>query len=128
MPESGLSPISPDDMLPDAVAPALPAAWMEAVESRLSKGEKVVAWLETDLNDRLHFDPGLVVVTNKRLLAKAEAGAATTWQEWSYRPGLTLVRSDHAGVGSLELLDENALLARWRYTLGGGCCGQPAHR
>lgn len=118
MPESGLSPISPDDMLSDAVAPALPAAWIAAVESRLPKEEKVAAWLETDLDDRLHFDPGLVVVTSKRLLAKAGAEESATWQEWNYRPGLTLVRSDHAGVGSLELFDERALLARWRYTLG----------
>ncbi|SEA39153.1 cyanophycin metabolism-associated ABC transporter [Nitrosospira multiformis] len=118
MPESGLSPIFPNDML--SGAPALPATWIAAVESRLSREEKVAAWLETDLNGRLHFDPGLVVVTNKRLLVQAEAGAGAeaTLQEWSYRPGLTLVRSDHAGVGSLELFDENALLARWRYTLG----------
>src|SRR6185312_2767899 len=118
MPESGLSPISPDNMLSDAVAPALPAAWIAAVESRLPKEEKVAAWLETDLDDRLHFDPGLVVVTNKRLFVKAGAEESATWQEWNYRPGLTLLRSDHAGVGSLELFDENALLARWRYTLG----------
>lgn len=120
MPESGLSPIFPNDMLSAAGAPALPATWMAAVESRLSREEKVAAWLETDLNGRLHFDPGLIVVTNKRLLVQAEAGAGAeaTLQEWSYRPGLTLVRSDHAGVGSLELFDENALLARWRYTLG----------
>ena len=78
MPESGLSPISPDDMLSDAVAPALPAAWSAAVESRLSREEKVAAWLETDLNGRLHFDPGLVVVTNKRLLVNAEAEGTTT--------------------------------------------------
>src|SRR5687767_587380 len=116
MPESGFSLISPDDMLPDAAAPALPSAWIAAVESRLSQEEKVTAWLETDLNGRLHFDPGLVVVTNKRLLVKA--GESATWQEWNYRPGLALVRSDHAGVGSLELFDENSLLARWRYTLG----------
>ncbi|MBN9132231.1 MAG: ABC transporter ATP-binding protein [Nitrosospira multiformis] len=105
-------------MLSGATAPTLPAAWIAAVESRLSSGEKVAAWFETDLNDRLHFDPGLVVVTNKRLLAEAGAKESATWHEWSYRHGLTLVRSDHAGVGSLELLDESALLARWRYTLG----------
>jgi ATP-binding cassette, subfamily B, bacterial len=30
-----------------------------------------------------------------------------------------LARHDYSGVGSLELLDENSLLVRWRYTLGG---------
>ena len=116
MPESGLSLISSDDMRSGAAAPVLPAAWIAAVESRLSQEEKVTAWLETDLNPQLHFDPGLVVVTNKCLRVKA--GESATWQEWNYRPGLTLVRSDHAGVGSLEFFDENSLLARWRYTLG----------
>lgn len=57
-----------------------------------------------------------MVVTNKRLLATA--GGDRSWQEWFYRPGLALARYDHGGIGSLELLDTNSLLAHWRYTLG----------
>lgn len=40
------------------------------------------------------------------------------WRDWAYQPGLTLARYDQSGIGSIELLDTDSLLARWRYTLG----------
>ena len=40
------------------------------------------------------------------------------WRDWPYRAGLQLRHHDHAGVGHLELVDEHALLAAWRFTLG----------
>jgi len=95
---------------------SLPDAWRAEVESQLSNKEEVLAWLEIDLDVRLHFTQGLVAVTNRRLLAKGLEEA--TWRDWTYRKGLALQRHDHAGVGSLELHDDAALLACWRYTLG----------
>jgi len=68
------------------------------------------------LDARLHFVRGLVVATNLRILSRA--GGETTWQEWDYREGLSLHHHDHAGVGHLELVDANGLLASWRFTLG----------
>lgn len=103
---------APSDML----SLTFPSAWATQIESQLLDEERVLAWMETDLNAQLYFSSGLVVVTNKRLLATAERD--TPWQGWTYRRGLMLARSDHSGVGSLELLDENSLLARWHYTLG----------
>ncbi|SCY43608.1 ATP-binding cassette, subfamily B [Nitrosospira sp. Nl5] len=73
--------------------------------------------METDLDAQLYFTPGLIVVTDQRLMASTRSEAL--WLDWVYRPGLALVRYDQAGIGSLELLDTNSLLARWRYTLGG---------
>ncbi len=72
--------------------------------------------MEIDLDARLHFTSGLVVVTNQRLLTRTENDE--NWREWAYQPGLTLRRYDQSGIGSLELLDPVSLLARWRYTLG----------
>jgi ATP-binding cassette, subfamily B, bacterial len=106
----------PARALPNISFPVLPSAWAAQVESQLSREEKVLAWLETDLDARLYFSSGLAVVTNKRLLAKT--GSDAKWRDWPYRRGLRLGRHDHSGVGSLELLDEDSLLARWRYTLG----------
>ena len=94
----------------------MPPAWPESVESQLLEEEQVLACLQTDLDSQLYYSTGFVVATSKRLLATAEREGV--WQEWLYRPGLSLVRSDHSGVGSLELFDESSLLARWRYTLG----------
>jgi ATP-binding cassette subfamily B protein len=92
-----------------------PGAWQADVASLLAPGEEVLAWVEADLDAELRFSAGLVAVTDRRLLAKARRDA--TWQEWPYRHGLTLQSHDHGGVGSLELRDEQARLACWRYTL-----------
>jgi ATP-binding cassette subfamily B protein len=115
-PHSKSLPILPAGRLPGTSPLTLPSTWITSVESQLSPEENVQAWLETDLDTQLYFASGLVVVTNKRLLATS--GRDKPWQEWFYRPGLTLARYDHGGIGSLELLDENSLLAHWRYTLG----------
>ena len=56
-----------------------------------------------------------MLVTNQRLLSRAPDA---TWRAWPYRPGLTLKHHDHAGVGHLELMDAQGLLATWRFTLG----------
>jgi len=58
----------------------------------------------------------MVVVTNRRLLARAPG--ETAWKHFSYRSGLALRHHDHAGVGHLELVDEHGRLAAWRFTLG----------
>ena len=97
------------------VDPAVPARWAADVESRLAAGEQVQACLETDLDHDLKFAGGLLLVTDRRLLARA--AGQTAWQEWPLRAGLQLTHHDHAGVGTLELLDTNGRLATWRYTL-----------
>ncbi len=117
MPKSRLSLIASVAAPSGMLSLTFPSTWATRIESQLLDEERVLAWMETDLDAHLYFSPGLVVVTNKRLLATAEKGK--TWQDWPYRQGLTLARSDHSGVGRLELLDENSLLARWHYTLGG---------
>ena len=93
-----------------------PSPWHEDLLSQLIDAEEVLAWVEIDLDSKLHFTRELVLITNRRVLAKTHAEGA--WHEWNYRKGLVLERHDHAGVGSLELHDGSVRLARWRYTLG----------
>ncbi|RIX44729.1 MAG: ABC transporter ATP-binding protein [Rhodocyclales bacterium GT-UBC] len=95
--------------------PALPDRWAADVEAKLLVGEKTQAWIEIDLDNRLQFSSGLVIVTNQRLLARNPA--STDWQEWPLRPELSLNHFDHAGVGMLELTDRQGRLVVWRYTL-----------
>lgn len=113
MPESRLSTISTNHA-PSITTPVLPAEYSSSITSQLLPGEPILAWLETDLDDRLHFSSGMVVVTDTRLLA---SGSGAGWQSWSFRDGMKLVRFDHAGIGTIELVDDSSLLARWRYTL-----------
>ncbi|OWT64132.1 ABC transporter [Candidimonas nitroreducens] len=71
--------------------------------------------METDLDTQLRFARGLLVLTQRRLLACTAPGAP--WQAWPLAPDMTLRHYDHAGVGSLELQDSHARLAHWRYTM-----------
>lgn len=92
------------------------ASWRSALEARLHPQENVLAALEVDLDPRLHFVKGLLVVTSERILSTD--GGASDWQEWRLGHGLILQHHDYAGVGHLELLDGSGLLGSWRFTLG----------
>ncbi|HQR60706.1 MAG TPA: ABC transporter transmembrane domain-containing protein, partial [Methylophilaceae bacterium] len=101
--------------IPTPPYPTLPEPWRDEAAARLAAGENAVAWLEVDLDSQLHFAHGLVIVTELRILAKPDEASA--WQDWPLQPGMALRHHDHAGVGSLELVGNQALLARWRFTL-----------
>ncbi len=94
----------------------VPAAWQQQVATQLEAGEIQIAAVELDLDHRLYFAKGLVVVTDRRILAFAPGDIA--WRAWQFRPGLLLRHHDHAGVGHLDIVDETGLLASWRFTLG----------
>ena len=94
----------------------IPAVWRSETIAQLGSNEVVVTAVEVDLDARLHFVKGLLVVTDQRILARAPGDA--NWQAWQFRPGLTLQHHDHAGVGHLNITDDNGLLASFRFTLG----------
>ncbi|MGK5003274.1 ABC transporter ATP-binding protein [Janthinobacterium sp. LB2P70] len=107
----------PATTIPLTSLPAtVPETWLAEVESNLSPGENVLSSVEVDLDARLRFTKGIIVVTEKRLLARSPGD--TTWKSWSFRHGLRLTHHDHAGVGHLELFDDHGRLASWRFTLG----------
>jgi len=60
----------------------VPAQWRQDVELLLTADEKVIAWLELDLDVSLHFSRGLVLATDRRLLARMAGDEG--WQAWSY--------------------------------------------
>jgi ATP-binding cassette subfamily B protein len=95
---------------------ALPAVWRTELGPVLAPAEAVLAWVELDLDAKLRFSQGVLVATDRRLLARAAGEAG--WRDWPYRAGLALEHHDHAGVGTLALRDASVELASWRYTLG----------
>ena len=103
------------DAVIDVARNELPGHWLEAVTARLSPRENVAASVMVDLDSKLHFKQGLVLITERRLMAHAPDGDG--WQEWPYHAGLTLQHHDHAGVGHLELADASGRLGSWRFTL-----------
>ena len=98
------------------VASFLPEAWQDEVRKQLAPGENVLTSVEVDLDAKLRFIKGILVVTTRRLLSRAPG--ETVWREWVFQPGLVLQHHDHAGVGHIELVDQDGLLAAWRFTLG----------
>src|SRR4051812_23221945 len=101
------------DGLANGLANSIPAEWLADLEKKLANGENVLTGVEVDLDSRLRFKKGIIVLTGHRLLACAPG--ETAWQEWPFRAGLRLQHHDHAGVGHLELLDEQGRLASWRF-------------
>ena len=97
------------------LAEAFPARWRDDIRAELAQDETLLAWLEIDLDQRLKFQPGLVAVTDRRLIARNAAD--TGWESWAYGPQLSLNLSDHAGAAVLELHDDTARLGIWRFTL-----------
>jgi len=84
--------------------------------AQLSPQENVLAWVEVDLDGSLQFVPGLLIVTDQRVLFAQDAGGLS-WQNWPLAPGQRMRHADHAGVGSLMLEDAQQRLACWRFTL-----------
>ncbi|MDP5239387.1 ABC transporter ATP-binding protein [Uliginosibacterium sp. 31-16] len=101
-------------MLPVPADHSLPERWRTEIATRPGCGKPVLAWLELDLDARLRFASGLVLITASELLA---CTPEASWQSWPLRGTLALRHTDHAGVGCLELLDTNGRIAHWRFTL-----------
>ena len=100
-----------------AISTILPESWHAAAEAQLVPEEVILANLEIDLDAHLQFSPGILILTNRRLLSCTNSHEGH-WRSHDLRAGMTLTRHDHAGVGSLELSDGSSRLALWRYTLG----------
>jgi ATP-binding cassette subfamily B protein len=97
------------------------------LEGQLEPGEAVLATLSPNLDIELNYATGLLVLTNRRLLALDPHSAAprTTaaqsdggrWSSWRLNSVSALRSHDRAGLGMLELLGPNGRLAHWRYTV-----------
>lgn len=90
--------------------------WRDALSMQLEKEEMVLSAVEIDLDARLHFKQGLLVLTDRRLLSRE--AHSDVWQSWFFNESLQLRHYDHAGVGHLELSDAHQSIAHWRFTLG----------
>ncbi|PIT79422.1 ABC transporter ATP-binding protein [Limnohabitans sp. JirII-31] len=96
----------------------LPEGWKTPALAQLTPQENVLAWLEVDLDSHLHFARGLLIVTDQRVLsANSSAGSELQWSSWPIVAGLVMTHTDHAGVGTLSLLNSAQRMASWRFTL-----------
>ncbi len=86
----------------------------DRLQAALEAGEAVRALLALDLDEEQHFRPGLLALTDRRLLYCPEVGPD---RAWPLRDVRTLRVSDRAGLGTIEVLGEAALLARLHFTV-----------
>jgi ATP-binding cassette subfamily B protein len=97
----------------------LPAQWRDETASQLEAGETLLAWFEPDLDDRLHYARGLVVLTDRRVLSRREDNSgAAGWQSWPLTESMELRTVEHGSAAVLELVDASGRLAYWRFTAG----------
>jgi len=94
---------------------SLPTRWASAVAASLLSGESVQAWLETDLSDNLQFANGLVLITQRRLIALSDSPNSQP-QVWSLADVASFRLKEHFGVGTLDALGPDNILVRWRFT------------
>ncbi len=96
----------------------LPPVWKASALSQLTPQENVLACLEVDLDAQLHFASGLLIVTDRRLIsAQGGPNSQVEWSSWDLKAGMAFEHHDHAGVGTLSLVDATQRLASWRFTL-----------
>ncbi len=70
----------------------------------------------------MQFTAGCTLVLTERQLLALDADGEGG--RWPLAPGLELRQNDHAGVGSLELVDAERRLALWRFTLAQGAAAR----
>lgn len=83
---------------------ALPRAWLAAVRAQLETGERLVNFFEPDLDGRLNYAEGFVMLTNRRLLALMTADQAV-WRSWPLAEVKMLALIEQGGIGVLRLND-----------------------
>jgi len=110
------------NLTPNPTSRLLPNFWQATVHSQLVDKEEIKAWLEINLDHRLHFKKHLLVITNQRLLnfdsqPINEESQKTAESEYHFRAGLKLQYHDHAGVGHIELFENEVRIANWFFTL-----------
>lgn len=92
----------------------LPEPWRSSLAKHAGPEEPTLAFLETDLSPTLDFATGMVVLTRTRLASKQVDG---DWKSWPLQPEMAMEHRDRAGIGTLDLIQSNNLVARWHHTL-----------
>ena len=98
----------------DTTCNQLPEPLRGMVQAMLAPGESLRAVFQPDLDDRLKYFEGLVVLTDRRLLAREGSELRT----WPLAQVERLQARDRGGLATLEALGPNARLACWFHTVG----------
>lgn len=95
---------------------AVESSFRSPVESRLEPDERVVAWMQSDIDDRRQYRKTLLVLTDLRFIACTTDGT----QDWPLANVEKIRTKDRGGLGTIELLGAERRLADWHYTIAQG--------
>jgi ATP-binding cassette subfamily B protein len=98
---------------------SVPERLRKEVEQELASNEQRLAWFCTDLDPQLHFADGVVVCTDRRVLAAgaaAEGSKSRGCSAWPLNELTGVQPVERLGYGVLELHGRTELLARWHFT------------
>ncbi len=97
----------------------LPDARRPEVARLLEPDEVLLAWFEPDLETRLRYAQGLVLLTNLRILSghpTTPQSPALQWRSWPLGDTVALMANERGGLGQIDLLGPSGRLDSWRYT------------
>jgi len=112
-------PATPSTAAPPAASPGNGLPWPDVT---LAAGETVLAAARFDLDGRLRFSDGWIVLTNRRVIAdepvSAEAAAPVGGgpQSWTIDADTRLDVQLRSAVGRVELSRGDSIVARWLFT------------
>ncbi len=107
-----------DSSSPHDLLATIGAKWQPSVRAAMSEGERVLAFLELDLDSQRNFAHTLLVLTNTRLIecGVSTTGVVTPPKYWDLKFDLELHASVQAGLGNLELLEGEEAKYQWPFT------------
>ncbi len=101
--------------------PSVPDTFHKELNALLRQGEEILACFEPNLDAKLRFGKGIVVLTNYGVISRQPTsfGAPDSpWSRWELSEVREIRKLDRTGLGVLELLGEAKQLQAWRFTAG----------
>ena len=110
------TPLSPSSEQPEGWS-SVDSVLRLPVMSRLVVGERVVAFMVSDIDRDRFYRSTLLVLTDKRVFSHSVASGL---QEWPLADIDKVRTKDRGGLGTLELLGIDRRLGHWHYTIAQG--------
>lgn len=97
----------------------LDQALISFADSKLAGGERVLARFQTDLDARLHFHEGLIVLTSSRVLyVESVQGGRPQFKAWLITEVDELKLDEFGATAAIHLMQGGHCLVTWRATGG----------
>lgn len=84
----------------------------------LESGEHARVWAETDLNEQLRYNAGLLAMTDRRLICASDTPADAKTRSWPLSQIRSVTTREQGAIGTLEIVLSSGEPVVWKYTVG----------